>query len=117
MTNVKPSRIRLRAIKHHKVKRAAPNEKAPNPMRRTVAPKGVLSVMPTSDMSDARQSDHLYMRAETALNGPFRHLPLLTIFGERNDPFGFQPRWKTLFPEARLKIEDCARCWRLSNAR
>jgi hypothetical protein len=24
-----------------------------------------------------------------------------TIFGQRNDPFGFQPRWKQLFPHAR----------------
>jgi pimeloyl-ACP methyl ester carboxylesterase len=24
----------------------------------------------------------------------------LTIFGERNDPFGFQARWKALFPDA-----------------
>ena len=55
-------------------------------------------------MSDARQSDRLYKRAETALNGPFEHLPLLTIFGERNDPFGFQPRWKTLFPDARQLV-------------
>jgi hypothetical protein len=25
---------------------------------------------------------------------------LLTIFGERNDPLGFQPRWKQLFGDA-----------------
>ena len=33
--------------------------------------------------------------------GPFRRLPLLTIFGERNDPLGFQPQWKQLFPNSR----------------
>jgi haloalkane dehalogenase len=36
--------------------------------------------------------------------GPLAHLPLLTIFGQRNDPIGFQPRWKTLFPGARQVI-------------
>jgi haloalkane dehalogenase len=36
-----------------------------------------------------------------ALTGPLREMPVLTIFGERNDPFGFQPQWKALFPSAR----------------
>lgn len=26
-------------------------------------------------------------------------LPLLTVFGERNDPLGFQPRWAERFAE------------------
>jgi haloalkane dehalogenase len=52
-------------------------------------------------MRDARVSRGLYEQLERALAGPFRHLPLLTIFGERNDPLGFQPRWKQLFPDAR----------------
>ncbi len=51
-------------------------------------------------LRDARKSRTIYEQAETALTGPFRHLPLLTIFGERNDPLGFQPRWKELFPDA-----------------
>ena len=55
-------------------------------------------------MSDARQSDNVYKRSEAALNGPFRHLPLLTIFGEHNDPFHFQQRWKELFPVARQLV-------------
>ena len=48
---------------------------------------------------DARQCDALYDEIARALAGPFASLPLLTIFGERNDPFGFQPRWKALFPD------------------
>jgi len=31
-------------------------------------------------------------------------VPMLTIFGERNDPFGFQKRWKELFPDARQAV-------------
>ena len=38
------------------------------------------------------------------LTGPLAKLPMVTIFGERNDPLGFQPRWKALFPEARQVI-------------
>jgi haloalkane dehalogenase len=52
-------------------------------------------------MRDARQCDNLYDEIASALAGPFSSLPLLTIFGERNDPFGFQQRWKALFPDAR----------------
>jgi pimeloyl-ACP methyl ester carboxylesterase len=46
---------------------------------------------------DAAKSD-VYRDVEQALAGPFRHLPVTTIFGERNDPLGFQPRWRELFP-------------------
>lgn len=55
-------------------------------------------------MGDARKCDHLYDQVGHALAGPFRELPLLTIFGERNDPLGFQPRWKQLFPDARQVV-------------
>ncbi len=55
-------------------------------------------------MRDARQSDSIYERAGSALAGPFKTLPLLTIFGERNDPFGFQQRWKRMFPDARQVV-------------
>jgi haloalkane dehalogenase len=51
-------------------------------------------------MRDARSCDELYQHVADALTGPFASLPLLTIFGERNDPFGFQRRWKALFPGA-----------------
>ncbi len=55
-------------------------------------------------MCDARHCDSIYERAGAALAGPFKKLPLLTIFGERNDPFGFQKRWKRMFPEARQVV-------------
>ena len=51
-------------------------------------------------LNSARHSDALYDQVAGALSGVFRGLPLLTIFGERNDPLGFQPRWKALFPDA-----------------
>jgi pimeloyl-ACP methyl ester carboxylesterase len=35
-----------------------------------------------------------------ALVGPLAAKPLLTIFGERNDPFHYQARWHELFPHA-----------------
>ena len=55
-------------------------------------------------LRDARNCDALYERVESALAGPFRGLPLLTIFGERNDPLRFQPRWKALFPDAQQVV-------------
>src|SRR5262249_4600732 len=51
-------------------------------------------------LNDARHSD-LYEEVSRALAGPLARLPLLTIFGERNDPLGFQPQWKARFPAAR----------------
>lgn len=54
------------------------------------------------------RSFHSYMRdalyssvgeeAEAALSGPLRRIAVMTVFGERNDPFGFQRRWRQLFP-------------------
>jgi pimeloyl-ACP methyl ester carboxylesterase len=55
-------------------------------------------------MRDARHADALYERIGEALSGRFRDLPLMTIFGERNDPLGFQPQWKRLFPDAHQVI-------------
>ena len=52
-------------------------------------------------MADALKARALYDKAAAMLSGPLRKLPLTTIFGERNDPFGFQERWKKLFPGAR----------------
>ncbi len=51
-------------------------------------------------MRDARHCDALYEQVGVALAAPFARLPFLTIFGERNDPFHFQQRWKSLFPQA-----------------
>jgi haloalkane dehalogenase len=55
-------------------------------------------------LREARFSDEIYGEVTRALTGPFRRLPLLTIFGERNDPLGFQPQWKRLFPYARQVV-------------
>ncbi len=55
-------------------------------------------------LGQARFSDQIYDEVTRALTGPFRRLPLLTIFGERNDPLGFQPQWKRLFPDARQVV-------------
>ena len=55
-------------------------------------------------MRSAHKSEAIYERLDQALTGPFRGLPLLTIFGERNDPLGFQPRWKQLFPDSRQVV-------------
>ena len=55
-------------------------------------------------MSDALHSEPLYASVERALTVEFRDLPVLTIFGERNDPFEFQKCWKVLFPSARQLV-------------
>lgn len=55
-------------------------------------------------LRDARRSDRLYRTVTQALTGSLAHLPLLTIFGQYNDPFGFQKRWKQLYPEARQAV-------------
>jgi pimeloyl-ACP methyl ester carboxylesterase len=55
-------------------------------------------------MRDASTSTNIYEQVDRALAGPFRHLPLVTFFGEHNDPLGFQPRWKQLFPDSRQVV-------------
>ena len=55
-------------------------------------------------LHDTRKSEAIFNEVTRALTGPFRKLPLLTIFGERNDPLGFQPQWKQLFPGARQVV-------------
>jgi len=57
-----------------------------------------------SYMGDARKCDDLYEQVDRALTGAFRDLPLLMIFGQRNDPLGFQPQWKQRFPDARQVV-------------
>lgn len=54
-------------------------------------------------LNDMRSSD-LYEELSRAFTGPLAHLPLLTIFGERNDPLHFQPKWKALYPGARQLV-------------
>jgi len=51
-------------------------------------------------MRDARNAGSLFETVERALVHTFNHLPLITIFGELNDPLGFQRHWKALFPDA-----------------
>jgi pimeloyl-ACP methyl ester carboxylesterase len=54
---------------------------------------------------DARRADALYAEVDDALRGALADRPVLTIFGQLNDPLRFQPRWKALFPSARqLKV-------------
>jgi pimeloyl-ACP methyl ester carboxylesterase len=54
---------------------------------------------------EARVADVLYAEVDEALRGSLANRPLLTIFGQLNDPLRFQPRWKALFPTARqLKV-------------
>jgi haloalkane dehalogenase len=52
-------------------------------------------------MRDALRSESIYHDLDLALTGSLRKLPLVTVFGERNDPFGFQLRWQKLFPLAK----------------
>ena len=49
-------------------------------------------------MRDALAADDLYARIEAATAGALRERPVLTIFGEKNDPFGFQDRLHATFP-------------------
>jgi pimeloyl-ACP methyl ester carboxylesterase len=54
---------------------------------------------------DARGAGALYGEVGDALRGSLSDRPLLTIFGQFNDPLRFQPRWKELFPTAhQLKV-------------
>jgi pimeloyl-ACP methyl ester carboxylesterase len=47
---------------------------------------------------DARYADDLYAEVDTGLRGALSDRALLTVFGQRNDPLRFQPRWKAPFP-------------------
>lgn len=51
-------------------------------------------------LRDARRSGDSFTDIERSLPDG----PLLTIFGQRNDPLRFQPRWKALFPQARQVV-------------
>ena len=48
-------------------------------------------------MNAARRHD--YSRIDQTVR-TLAHRPVLTIFGQRNDPLRFQPKWKTRFPHA-----------------
>ena len=47
---------------------------------------------------DARKADAVYTEVDAGLRGPLSDRPLLTIFGQFNDPLRFQRRWRTLYP-------------------
>ena len=49
---------------------------------------------------DARDADELYEELSDGLRGPLAALPMLTIFGQFNDPLRFQRRWRTMYPAA-----------------
>jgi haloalkane dehalogenase len=51
-------------------------------------------------MRSARRSTTMFEHAADALESDLAHLPVLTVFGEKNDPFGFADRWQALFPGA-----------------
>ena len=55
-------------------------------------------------MRDAHRSEAIYERLAFAVTTQFRSIPVYTIFGERNDPLAFQPRWKELFPDSRQLV-------------
>jgi pimeloyl-ACP methyl ester carboxylesterase len=50
---------------------------------------------------DARGAGDLYAGLDAGLRGPLADRPLLTIFGQFNDPLRFQRRWRRLYPDAR----------------
>lgn len=51
-----------------------------------------------------RRENDLLRRVETALSEDLAGLPLLTVFGSRNDPFGLAERWKHFFPFAVQRV-------------
>ena len=51
-------------------------------------------------MRDARREMPIYDEIARALRGSLRTMPVVTIFGEKNDPFHFQRGWKEIFPGA-----------------
>ncbi len=51
-------------------------------------------------MRSARRSQALFAEADQALITSLADRPVLTVFGERNDPFGFADRWRERFPHA-----------------
>ncbi len=55
-------------------------------------------------MASTARSERFLTQADTSLRTTLRHLPVLTVFGERNDPFGFGRQWKARFPGALQEI-------------
>jgi haloalkane dehalogenase len=55
-------------------------------------------------MRSARKEREMFDRIEAAVAGPLAGKPLLTIFGQWNDPLRFQPKWKQRYPSARQLV-------------
>jgi len=55
-------------------------------------------------LADALRCEPLQIEASSALGRKFAELPLVTIFGEHNDPFHFQREWKGRFPNAKQVV-------------
>lgn len=55
-------------------------------------------------MRSAARSPALFEEAESILATRLADRPVLTVFGEHNDPFGFADRWRGLFPSSRSWI-------------
>lgn len=55
-------------------------------------------------MASAARSGPFLAGTDASLRTTLRHLPVLTVFGGRNDPFGFGHQWKERFPAARQEI-------------
>jgi pimeloyl-ACP methyl ester carboxylesterase len=55
-------------------------------------------------MADASRSTQLLEQVEAAQRTSLADRPVLTVFGQYNDPFRFQRRWRELYPHARQVI-------------
>ena len=51
-------------------------------------------------MHDASRGDDVLGNIEDALSTTLAHLPLMTVFGQLNDPCRFRRRWRTHYPAA-----------------
>jgi pimeloyl-ACP methyl ester carboxylesterase len=55
-------------------------------------------------LHDALRCDALHAEASRAIETHFACVPMMTIFGERNDPFHFQEEWLRRFPGAQQLV-------------
>lgn len=57
-------------------------------------------------LRSASRSGAAFEQAEHALASTLNHVDVLTVFGEKNDPFGFADRWRSLFPTAQSWVVE-----------
>lgn len=55
-------------------------------------------------LADAARSTRLLEQIQTALPTSLADRPVLTVFGQYNDPLHFQRRWRQLYPHARQVV-------------